>query len=259
MPHYKWITHSHYGDTRQRWKRPWNTIKNREDCGFAFCSHSTLYLCILNREAICFLITVSTLAYSVFLCGEMSFQPQLDQLRPPHPSKNSWRHSSSILCIHLFNILQNPQFHYCFWLFRWSLYIFMLMYIYTLPAQKKERVSDWIIITVINMLYVWQQYFSPQLIQYVAFYFSKTYVRIRTHVHIQGWKCQDSPGSKCEIVVQWARCWKHPIESMDLLDFTQWFDSPILNTRSWPKINAALDGNVAWPCQNNATFFFLFF
>uniref|UniRef100_A0A8C1XGD9 Ig-like domain-containing protein n=1 Tax=Cyprinus carpio TaxID=7962 RepID=A0A8C1XGD9_CYPCA len=41
---------------------------------FAFCSHSVLYLCILTREAVCLLITVSVLAYSGFLCGGMSFQ-----------------------------------------------------------------------------------------------------------------------------------------------------------------------------------------
>ncbi len=41
------------------------------------------------------------------------------------------------------------------------------------------------------------------------------------------------------------------------VDFTEWLDSPIDNTRSRPKINATLDGNkccdVAWCCLNNAT------
>ena len=37
----------------------------------------------------------------------------------------------------------------------------------------------------------------------------------------------------------------------------EWFDSPIINTKSQPKINATLDGNkccgIAYGCWNNAT------
>ena len=43
-------------------------------------------------------------------------------------------------------------------------------------------------------------------------------------------------------------CWKR---------LKEWFDSPLINTKSWPKINATPDGNkrcdIAYGCRNNAT------
>ena len=78
------------------------------------------------------------------------------------------------------------------------------------------------------------------------------------HRHIPRWQCPYSSGSNCERVVQgaWDIIFTHgsattesrPEPRWDSLgcageDFAQWSDSPIINTRSWWKMNKKLDGN----------------
>jgi len=55
---------------------------------------------------------------------------------------------------------------------------------------------------VTSMLYVWIQFFKPQLMECVAFYILKQLRRKKTHHgRFPGCQCQDSSGSNCERMV----------------------------------------------------------
>lgn len=121
--------------------------------------------------------------------------------------------------------------------------------------------GDW---HVSGMLYILQQLFKPHLKQWVAFYFSNNHAGRHTHVHnlFQVDNCKIHQAQFCEIVVQWA--WGiiflyelATTESSECaeVDFTEWFDFPIVITRSRPKMNETLDENKCSDsvcrCRNN--------
>ena len=90
----------------------------------------------------------------------------------------------------------------------------------------------------------------------------------RWHAHIPRWQCQAQGAWDIIFTHGLATTESRPLPHWESLGcagegFAQWSNSPIINTRSWRKINATLDGNkacdIAEAYRNNANECDLFF